>query len=148
MKGFTRDGKFHPITDYKKGTRKSRDRKVKTQGVEVERKAREGKPMGVGNTMIGGTASVRDINFDQQTALQKNIENELLRIIRMKPAGLVSIEIVQSDRWGIELEAHLLGGVLGGDIVNLANEGWKVGSIHADGKNVAVSIIIDRTKYR
>lgn len=33
MKGFTKDGKFHPITDYKKGTRKSRDQKAKTQGV-------------------------------------------------------------------------------------------------------------------
>jgi hypothetical protein len=39
-KGFTKDGKFHPITDYKKGIRKSRDQQVKQQGVKVERKAR------------------------------------------------------------------------------------------------------------
>ncbi|MCP6727122.1 MAG: hypothetical protein KJI69_03800 [Patescibacteria group bacterium] len=32
MKGFTRDGKFHPITDYK-GVRKSRDQNVKQEGV-------------------------------------------------------------------------------------------------------------------
>jgi len=37
MKGFTKDGKFHPITDYKKGTRKSRDQSAKTQGVRMKR---------------------------------------------------------------------------------------------------------------
>ena len=37
-----KDGKFHPITDYKKGIRKSRDQKARTQGVKVERKARIG----------------------------------------------------------------------------------------------------------
>ncbi len=43
MKGFKdSSGKFHPISDYKKGTRKSRDQSAKTQGVKVERKAREG----------------------------------------------------------------------------------------------------------
>lgn len=39
MKGFTKDGKFHPITDYKKGTRKSRDQQVKLEGIKI-RKAR------------------------------------------------------------------------------------------------------------
>jgi len=34
------DGKFHPHTDYKKGIRKSRDQKTKTEGVKIERKAR------------------------------------------------------------------------------------------------------------
>lgn len=43
MKGFTKDGKFHPITDYKKGIRKLRDQKEKTQGVKLPtiRKARD-----------------------------------------------------------------------------------------------------------
>jgi len=40
MKGFTRDKKFIPMTEYKKVTRKSRDPKAKTQGVVI-RKARE-----------------------------------------------------------------------------------------------------------
>jgi len=39
MKGFTKDGKFHPITDYKK-VRKKRDQSVKSTGIKVERKAR------------------------------------------------------------------------------------------------------------
>ena len=38
MKGFTKDGTFHPITDYK-GVRKSRDQSTKTKGVKI-RKAR------------------------------------------------------------------------------------------------------------
>lgn len=37
MKGFTRDGKFHPITDYKKGVRKSRNQSEKEQGIRLER---------------------------------------------------------------------------------------------------------------
>ncbi len=37
MKGFTRDNKFVPMTDYKKVTRKSRDPKAKTQGVRLKR---------------------------------------------------------------------------------------------------------------
>jgi len=39
MKGFTRDHKFVPMTDYKK-VRKSRDPKEKTQGIKIERKKR------------------------------------------------------------------------------------------------------------
>ena len=39
MKGFTRDHKFVPMTDYKKVTTKSRDQHAKTQGVKI-RKAR------------------------------------------------------------------------------------------------------------
>jgi len=37
MKGFTRDHKFVPMTDYKKVTRKSRDPKAKTQGVKIRK---------------------------------------------------------------------------------------------------------------
>ena len=37
MKGFTRDNKFIPMTDYKKVTRKSRDPEVKTIGVRMKR---------------------------------------------------------------------------------------------------------------
>ncbi len=33
MKGFTKDHKFHPISNYRKVTRKSRDQSTKTQGV-------------------------------------------------------------------------------------------------------------------
>jgi len=33
MKGHMEKGKFHPHTEYKKGTRKSRDQKAKTQGI-------------------------------------------------------------------------------------------------------------------
>jgi len=35
--GFIEDGKFHPITQYKKGVRKSRDQKIKTSGVRLSR---------------------------------------------------------------------------------------------------------------
>jgi len=37
MKGFTRDHKFHPISEYKKVTRKSRDQKEKTVGVRMKK---------------------------------------------------------------------------------------------------------------
>lgn len=40
MKGHMQDGKFHPHTDYRKGVRKSRDQKLKTQGIKITRKAR------------------------------------------------------------------------------------------------------------
>jgi len=40
MKGYTKDHKFIPMTDYKKVTRKSRDQKIKTHGVVI-RKQRE-----------------------------------------------------------------------------------------------------------
>ncbi len=49
MKGFTRDKKFIPMTDYKK-VRKSRDPEAKTQGVVI-RKARESESM---RCMMGG----------------------------------------------------------------------------------------------
>lgn len=39
MKGYTKDGKFHPITEYK-GVRKSRNQSVKSKGVKI-RKQRE-----------------------------------------------------------------------------------------------------------
>ncbi|MCP6727437.1 MAG: hypothetical protein KJI69_05510 [Patescibacteria group bacterium] len=38
MKGFKdSNNKFHPITDYKKGVRKSRDQSAKTQGVKIRK---------------------------------------------------------------------------------------------------------------
>jgi len=37
MKGHMQDGKFHPHTDYKKGIRKSRDQKAKTQGMMIRK---------------------------------------------------------------------------------------------------------------
>lgn len=40
MKGFTRDGKFHPIKPYQK-IRKSRDQKAKTQGVRLKHVQRQ-----------------------------------------------------------------------------------------------------------
>jgi len=52
LKGFTRDKKFVPMTDYKKVTRKSRDPKVKTEGVRFKKIA--GKPKPTGTFMIGG----------------------------------------------------------------------------------------------
>jgi len=39
VKGFTRNKKFIPMTDYKKVTRKSRDQTAKTQGVRLQRRA-------------------------------------------------------------------------------------------------------------
>ena len=39
MKGFTRDNKFIPMTDYKKVTRKSRD--PETKGIKIQRKSRD-----------------------------------------------------------------------------------------------------------
>ena len=52
MKGHMEDGKFHPHTDYKKGTRKSRDQTVKTQGVIIERKAREPTDTSILNDLV------------------------------------------------------------------------------------------------
>ena len=37
MKGHMQDGKFHPHSEYKKGTRKSRDQKEKAEGVRLRR---------------------------------------------------------------------------------------------------------------
>ncbi len=37
MKGHMQDGKFHPHTEYKKGTRMSRDQQAKTQGVRLRK---------------------------------------------------------------------------------------------------------------
>ena len=36
MKGHMQDGKFHPHSEYKKGTRKSRDQQAKTQGIRLK----------------------------------------------------------------------------------------------------------------
>jgi len=37
MKGHMQDGKFHPHTEYKKGTRKSRDQQTKNKGIRLKR---------------------------------------------------------------------------------------------------------------
>jgi hypothetical protein len=68
MKGHMQDGKFHPHTDYKKGTRKSRDQKVKQQGVKIKpRKQR----MVAKIPQPDGTETVLQINdndnFDEVT---------------------------------------------------------------------------------
>ncbi len=68
MKGFTRDNKFIPTTDYKKVTRKSRDQKIKNQGIKIERKAREGAKKSRENeipeSVLFRVISSKDIPFD------------------------------------------------------------------------------------
>jgi len=51
MKGHMENGKFHPHTDYKKGTRKSRDQTKKTKGVRMKRYARPSQ-LGVGARVV------------------------------------------------------------------------------------------------
>lgn len=51
MKGFTKDHKFIPMSDYKKVTRKSRDQSTKTEGVRFKKLT--GKPKPTGSFMIG-----------------------------------------------------------------------------------------------
>ena len=64
MKGFTRDHKFVPMTDYKKVTRKSRDPKANTQGIKIERKARNGKLDTVPESVLFRVLSAHDIPDD------------------------------------------------------------------------------------
>ena len=52
MKGFTKDHKFIPMTDYKKVTRKSRDPEVKSQGIKIERKVRDATDTSILNDLI------------------------------------------------------------------------------------------------
>ena len=53
MKGFKdSNNKFHPMTEYKKGTRKSRDQSAKTQGVRLKRKGQLFKPQESRNVMV------------------------------------------------------------------------------------------------
>ncbi len=50
MKGHMKDGKFHPHTEYKKGTRKSREQNKKSEGVKIRKKIGIGEnPQGTPN---------------------------------------------------------------------------------------------------
>jgi len=64
MKGHMKDGKFHPHTEYKKGTRKSREQKDKTKGVKI-RKQRGSLP-----------SKIIHIGNEPPSHLLKNIEPE------------------------------------------------------------------------
>jgi len=60
MKGFKdSSNKFHPITDYKKGTRKSRDQQTKTTGLKIDsgirKKKEEMVPFGKEKEILIGT---------------------------------------------------------------------------------------------
>lgn len=63
MKGYTKDGKFHPIKPYRK-IRKSRDQKTTTQGVRLKRRDPE-------NESLDFTIAVRRFeNFRDSTDLR------------------------------------------------------------------------------
>jgi len=64
MKGFTRDHKFVPLTDYKKVTRKSKNNLEKTSGIKIERKARNGKLDTVPESVLFRVLSGHDIPDD------------------------------------------------------------------------------------
>ncbi len=82
MKGHMQDGKFHPHTEYKKGTRKSRDQKEKTQGTKI-RKQRDTKgqisfrdSLKLGNS-IQRIATIRDQIEDDEIPHKYAILNNL-----------------------------------------------------------------------
>jgi len=64
MKGHMQDGKFHPHTQYQKGTRKSRDQQVKTEGVKI-RKQRSEEPELVDEFQLDDI--LQDVTVDETT---------------------------------------------------------------------------------
>ena len=138
MKGHKdKDGIFHPHTQYK-GIRKSRDQSLKTQGVRLARTQR----------LIGGEKEGYAYSYQEGKELKKEIQKEIERIIRIKPAGISDIEISEINRYSIDGHLFLKGGMIAGDIQNLKDSGINIGSIQPAGTDVVLSFYLDRSKFR
>lgn len=91
MKGFTKDGKFHPITDYKKGTRKSRDQKAKQQGVKIKpRKQRQ-----VMASEVSGLSQAKKAEWEDV------VDSEVVKVKKemMNGRPVTSVRFANGEEW-------------------------------------------------
>jgi len=89
MKGHMKDGKFHPHTDYKKGVRKSRDQKAKTQGVKIRKQRLEGEQF------------QRDDRIETIEQISQEVLGEEKGTVigrRFNDDGTISVEVVFDSR--------------------------------------------------
>ena len=108
MKGFTKDNKFHPITDYK-GVRKSRDQTTKTEGIRttsIVRKKSDVVSLDEGRSMLTNLASdlselndefSRELNNDEKNTL-KNAVNVIETIRDKKLKKFIEQEEKESEK--------------------------------------------------
>src|SRR3989304_2718867 len=108
MKGFTKDKKFHPITDYK-GVRKSRDQTTKTEGIRttsIVRKKSDVVSLDEGRSMLTNLASdlselndefSRELNNDEKNTL-KNAVNVIETIRDKKLKKFIEQEEKESEK--------------------------------------------------
>ncbi len=147
MKGFTRDGTFHPITDYKKGTRKSRDQSAKTQGVRMkERFKKDGVKVKSHLFVIYSTRSteydgdrqesahIRAKNLDEvidfikKDFFQKRVQNDLDVEESMEETAYVTTSYA-TDEEGNELSQNEIETIQekdGEEAVNWVTEGFEI----------------------
>jgi len=99
MKGFKdSSNKFHPITDYKKGTRKSRDQKTKTIGVRLQRDERKGQISFNDSLKLGDVVQIlgkMESSIDHSTPSGIKKANEI-HDARMKIADVIMSNEVDS----------------------------------------------------
>lgn len=129
MKGFTRDGKFHPITGYK-GVRKSRDQNVKIQGVRLERavtlhpNARKVSDL-MGTNKDFGIEGSRFLTLDGRFSVEEGTHEEIVdrfrKLVGMKKDPLVSDSGNEfQERTGvIRTQIDLTGKSLGKPTINI-----------------------------
>jgi len=107
MKGFTRNNKFVPMTDYKKVTRKSRD--TETKGIKIENKTRKQRE--------------QDIDFTESDKLTA------LDLIERKPDTTADHLSESTDIGGLDNEDAIL------EIDRILNILLKEGKITVDNPN-------------
>ena len=91
MKGHMQDGKFHPHSEYKKGIRKSRDQKAKTEGVKVkERKQRQ-----VMASQLEGMSQAKKAEWED--AVGSEVVKVKKEMINGKP--VTSVRFANGEEW-------------------------------------------------
>ena len=102
MKGFTRDKKFIPMTDYKKVTRKSRDTKEKEKGVVIRKqRVHEPEPEPFLETQL--TDILTDVTIDETTHGQID-SRKLARVVRENIQEILEREKVWMKGFDVDIQ--------------------------------------------
>jgi len=149
VKGFKdSNNKFHPITDYKKGTRKSRDQSAKTIGIRLKRKNSPRIPFKTLDNTENQLYRIRDELSDQMEQETWSEVNELIDKIqnyKMKYYGRTGIRKARYAFGDDEEPQEITPDYSVGDIVMVSSDNDNEGYDDFRNKKLRITMVATNT---
>jgi len=97
--------------------------------------------------LIGSTKAGMDFSSKEATVLENGIRDEVANLLRLKKEGISKVEVDEIYPDSINAKIFFKGGILGGDVGNLNNAGFRDVSIIPKGSDIVFDTRIDRKRF-